>query len=660
MPGSEDRIDVAVIVDGEQASVGRAQIFRDSLRRAGVGDGAHGFAIALPQRLRDFASHRVRVEALNGGCAIQAAPGFAGDSPPGDPWHGTTFTLDPQLSEVSQGALPAPEAIEQLGVLETIVDGHVFGWAYDPRSPWRRLELDVIVDGELVAQTVADLLRPSLTEGGIGDGHHGFVVELPPWLCDDAAHVVSVRLPGGESLSPARSFGTTVSDAPEWAKTTFRGVDTDQGVDTVPVAISGVESPAKLSKSLTGRRPSATRAGIEGCPGAAALAVAPSVAPRSVARKLRLRPSDDLILPRRTLRDGFSEGDGPETIVLGGEMDVEVSDPMHFAVQPGVVDPLAERRMRFESDNGYAVPRLVASRLPNAIVDTGSFLIMPTERRYLFESVRHRAALVPWGFELFDGAIQREVGEIVERDERVVVLGAQSNVNYSHWLVESIVRVLLFRPLDDGTRLYLTPPLADWQRETLDIVGVSSERILELEPQGLVRFREAISVSRGMGGLPAIRPAGVVALAALATPSPGRRRIYCSRAVARNRHVTNEADMVELLARHGFESVCPETLSIREQIATFASAEVVFALHGSGLTNIVFSRPGTLVIELQAESFNRGGVVWNWILASMRDQPFVQVVCRLAETLEDRPHAHRDVTVDLPHLDALLYRVLPG
>jgi Glycosyltransferase 61 len=641
------------MVDGEQVAAARALIFRDNLRRAGAGDGAHGFAVALPEHLCDCAHHVIGVLALNGGCPLRAGPGFVGDSPPGDPWYGTTFSLDNENSGILRDTSSPSEALEQLGLLETVIDGHAFGWAYDSRSPSRKVGLDVIVDGELVAQTVADLPRPSLAAGGIGDGHHAFVVELPSRLCDDAAHFISVRFPDGEPLPLARSFGATISNAPEWAKTTFRGVEGDRA----PTEMSALESPSECSSPSLGRsRLSLVSEHIDGSAGVGRGGAKEG----TVSRTLRLRPSDDLVLPRRALQEGFGGHEGPETIVLGAEMAVEVSDLTHFAVQPDVAEPLAERRMRFEPPSGYSVPRLVASRLPRAIVDTGSFLIMPTKSRYLFESVRHRAALVSWGFELLDGAVQYEAEEIPEREERVVVLGAQSNVNYSHWLVESIVRVLLFRPLDDGTRLYLTPPLADWQRETLEIVGVNADRILEIEPQGLVRFREAISVSRGMGGLPALRPAGVVALAELATASHERRRIYCSRAVARNRHVTNEADMVKLLARHGFESVCPETLSVKEQIATFASAEVVFALHGSGLTNIVFSPPGTLVIELQAEGFNRGGVVWNWILASLREQPFVQVVCPLADTLQDRPHAHRDVTVDLDHLDALLYRVLPG
>jgi len=505
------------------------------------------------------------------------------------------------------------------------------------------LALEVVVDGEIVADTVADLPRPSLMDEGIGDGRHGFIVALPTRLCDGRTHTISMRPPGGEPLPVAHTFAATATRAPAWANTTFLENHGAGCPDRGP-------SSRERRSEQTHERARVTAGQV----GSGALAAT------LTARTLQLRARDELHLSRRPGSE-FAMSESSETVVLAPEMEVELAEPLHFAVQPGVADPLAERRLRFDPMPRYSVPRQFASRLPDAIVDTSSFLIMPSESEYLLDSVRHPGALARWGYERLEkGVLECEVEDIPEREERVVVLGAQSNGNYSHWLLESLARALMFRSLDDGTRSYLTPPLKDWQRQTLALIGVDARRILEVEPEGPVRFREVVAVSRGMGGLPAIRPASIAALSALSTPNPGRRRIYCSRAHTRHRHVSNEAEMVELLRRHGFQSVAPEALPIAEQIELFAGAEVVFALHGSALTNIVFSPPGTLVIELQAEGFNYGGVVWNWILASLRDQPFVQVVCPLDEATKDLPHASRDVTVDIHHLGALLDRLLPG
>ena len=584
------------------------------------------------------------------GGALAVGAGFLGASPPGDPWHATPFIPVPEdvAATIAREALAAPAGADASGLrgfLEIVADGSALGWVYDPALPRRRLALEVLVDGETVAETVADLPRTSLEQEGIGDGRHGFVVALPPRLCDGETHEISLRTPGGAPLAFARAFTTTASRIPEWGATTF----------VEEVAERPSAAPAGSARSAR----SAPHPGSVGQ--ASAEPAAKTTATALATGTLSLRSRDELQLSRAASQERLTARADPETLVLAAEMDVELSDPLHFAVQPGVADPLAERRLRFDGPRRYSVPRSLVSRLPRGIVDTTSFLTMPSEWEYLLDSVRHPGALLRWGYErLPDGVLEREAVEITEREERVVVLGAQSNRNYSHWLLESLARALLFAPLDDGTWRYLTPPLTVWQRQTLELVGVDSERILEVEKEGPVRFREVVAVSRGMGGLPAIRPAAVAALAALAAPNPGRRRLYCSREATRHRHVENEAELVELLARHGFESVVPERLGIAEQIELFAGAEVVFALHGSALTNIAFCRPGTLVIELQAEGFNYGGVVWNWILASLRDQPFVQVVCPLSEATADLPHASRDVTVDLDHLDALLYRVLAG
>ena len=60
----------------------------------------------------------------------------------------------------------------------------------------------------------------------------------------------------------------------------------------------------------------------------------------------------------------------------------------------------------------------------------------------------------------------------------------------------------------------------------------------------------------------------------------------------------NQKNVAEFLRQFGFEEVEFETLSIQEQAAAMASAEAIVAPHGGGLSNLVFCRPGTKVIEI--------------------------------------------------------------
>jgi capsular polysaccharide biosynthesis protein len=81
-------------------------------------------------------------------------------------------------------------------------------------------------------------------------------------------------------------------------------------------------------------------------------------------------------------------------------------------------------------------------------------------------------------------------------------------------------------------------------------------------------------------------------------PSGERKRIYISRAKASKRKLLNEAELTAILSRYGFRSVELESMKVADQIRLFASADIVVGPHGAGLTNLMFCRPGTKVIEL--------------------------------------------------------------
>ncbi len=519
---------------------------------------------------------------------------------------------------LATGRGPATDACSTIdGRLEAVVDGVALGWVYDRSHPACRVEVDVLVDGERVARTTADLPRGTLLREGIGDGRHGFCVELPARLQGGAHVIAAVPRTHEGRLRASTPFKTIVSTAaPEWAGATF----TPEGKSDPP-------------------------------------------------GRIRQRPSTQAQFSRRGAREGFSGAANAETIVLSDQVTVERTRPASFSIQRGVADPEGERRRRL-SEHGadYLAAPLFVSRLPNALIDSGRFVICPTEHQYLLDSFRHARGLTRWGYTHVEGNVYERDFEIEEREERVVVLGAQANLNYSHWLVESVVRALLFRPFDDGNVLYLTPHLKPWQREALTLAGVPEDRILMIPRRKLLRFPEIYAVSRGFSGIPALIPDAVSALAQLARATPRgarrregaahRRRLFVSRSLVKQRHMSNEAELLPVLARHGFETLHPQTLSVSEQIEAFANAEAVVGSWGSGLTNLIFSPPGTIVLELQPEEVDFGGNAFVWNIASVRGQSFAQVVCPIAEGMRHLPLGERDMTVDVSEIDALLGQLL--
>ena len=80
------------------------------------------------------------------------------------------------------------------------------------------------------------------------------------------------------------------------------------------------------------------------------------------------------------------------------------------------------------------------------------------------------------------------------------------------------------------------------------------------------------------------------------------RRVYLSRARS-VRSFDNEADVESALAHLGYQIVYAEDLDIDEQAHVFGAADVIVAPHGAGLTNLVFSRSGTRLVELFPSTF---------------------------------------------------------
>ena len=65
------------------------------------------------------------------------------------------------------------------GRLDRVGADVVAGWAQNPALPDMPICLDIVVNGIVVAQTLANRFRHDLVVAGMGSGHHGFSVRLP-------------------------------------------------------------------------------------------------------------------------------------------------------------------------------------------------------------------------------------------------------------------------------------------------------------------------------------------------------------------------------------------------------------------------------------------------------------------------------------------------
>ena len=154
---------------------------------------------------------------------------------------------------------------------------------------------------------------------------------------------------------------------------------------------------------------------------------------------------------------------------------------------------------------------------------------------------------------------------------------------------------------DVGVKLLLPEQLHPNYRQLLDLFRISPSSVIWLGPEPVIVTMLACDV-----GDPELQPSiarKVFALLRAAIPvAPVMRRgLFISRTDAHYRPLLNEAELSEALAAIGVEIFAPGQHPLSTQAAIFASSRVVIGGHGAGLANIVFCRPGTIVLELMPE-----------------------------------------------------------
>lgn len=222
--------------------------------------------------------------------------------------------------------------------------------------------------------------------------------------------------------------------------------------------------------------------------------------------------------------------------------------------------------------------------------------------------------------------------------------------NYYHWMVELLPRLQLLDDHPAWSHLPLIVPasLPPFALETLRLAGLT-DRVVFL-PNGLHRF-DSLVVPSILSPPSHPSPRAVDWLRTrLGKPmlpaDRRRRRLYVSRRDAAARFACNETEVEAMLGRFGFETVVMSGLSVEQQIALFASAEVIVGIHGASLTNLAFTESGACVIELFQEAWFTNAF---YHLATIRGHHYGYLVC-------PRQGAGLVVPVDL--LETLILQVL--
>lgn len=88
-------------------------------------------------------------------------------------------------------------------------------------------------------------------------------------------------------------------------------------------------------------------------------------------------------------------------------------------------------------------------------------------------------------------------------------------------------------------------------------------------------------------------------LAAIMKPTTGGNdRIMLTRSRASLRFIENETEVFQILARYGFTKLDASGMSLQQQVETFSRASHVVAIHGAGITNIIYRQQTLHLLEI--------------------------------------------------------------
>jgi capsular polysaccharide biosynthesis protein len=81
-------------------------------------------------------------------------------------------------------------------------------------------------------------------------------------------------------------------------------------------------------------------------------------------------------------------------------------------------------------------------------------------------------------------------------------------------------------------------------------------------------------------------------------------RIYISRKKAQRKKVANEDEIISVLLKYNFTILNNEDYTFLEQVAIYSQAKYLVSIHGSGLTNMLFMKENSCILEFHKKKTN--------------------------------------------------------
>ncbi len=198
------------------------------------------------------------------------------------------------------------------------------------------------------------------------------------------------------------------------------------------------------------------------------------------------------------------------------------------------------------------------------------------------------------------------LGECKKLDGTVAYLANTIFCQYSHWLQRQLSMLLAYWEVfgKESVDYYYVGDgrVKDFARESLLYLGIRPEQIVSFPCRG-DRALACIKSDPRPPSQPSLRMDDAThqflkeKLFKPNAPIAGKR-LFIMRGDVSGRRELNLPAVREVMEPLGFEFVGTQGMTMQAEADLFGNADVIIAVHGAALHNLLFSRPGTKVIEI--------------------------------------------------------------
>ena len=182
------------------------------------------------------------------------------------------------------------------------------------------------------------------------------------------------------------------------------------------------------------------------------------------------------------------------------------------------------------------------------------------------------------------------------------------SANYFHWINDVLPKVLFLQSKNIQCPVLIPKEFSKcrYVEESLQLLGIS---YILWPTQGINFIHQLYIPEVGASGgqdlfyFPLLHNK-LRAMTLHVSPS---KKLFISRQKANTRKIVFFDEIENIISQNGFEIVCPEMLSFKEQGQLFSSATHIIGIHGAGLSNMIFMGSGCRVLEIR-----RSNDFWNY------------------------------------------------